>query len=82
MIVSADQLVHLTGYAAIAAVLASASWAGTVGAFVGYAFALGVGILLIGARAESTRQRIREQAERDIERRRAEADGGAEQGDA
>lgn len=80
MIVSADQLVHLTGYAAIATVLASASWAGTFGAFVGYAFALGVGILLISARAESTRQRIRAQAERDIERRRAEADGGFEWG--
>lgn len=82
MIVSADQLVHLTGYAAIAVVLASASWAGTIGAFVGYTFALAVAVLLVRAWVESVRRRFREDAEQFLEDRQSTAtDGGFEWGD-
>lgn len=38
----ADRVAHLSGYAGIVAVLASANWSGMIGSFVGFLFVVGV----------------------------------------
>lgn len=42
-----DDLAHVVGYAAIAFVLASSTWAGPLGAAVGYTFGIFVAVELV-----------------------------------
>lgn len=71
-----EQLVHLVGYAAIAAVLAGAEWSFGVGSVVGWLFALGVGLILLKRGIDRLSQHLRAEAEAAAARVQPATDGG------
>lgn len=71
-------LVHLAGYAAIVAVLASATWSGALGAVVGWLFVLAAIVTLAREGIHRLGNRMRTEAEKAARRGSTATDGGME----